>query len=239
MGNRLASGVVFAAMMQSDSPFAGGIVISPVTDLLNYNPIRITRYMDRNGVTAGYKTNQAIGNVKSIKGKLLLVHAMNDGDNPVENTNKLVRDTPFKDNKSLENIILHADGPLYNNAAQAWNHDFYWHCFAANGGGMPHGKLAERIDKCFGSFDEFKTKFAIAATSLFGSGWIWLVENGDGTLEIFPTANADNPLRYGRNPILTCDVWEHAYYLDYQNRRADSLNSLWDIIDWSVIGSRF
>ena len=134
--------------------------------------------------------------------------------------------------------MLHSDGNLYNNAAQAWNHDFYWHCFSPKGGGMPNGVLAEKIEKDFGSFDEFKTKFAIAATSLFGSGWIWLVENNDGRLEIFPTANADNPLRFGRNPILVCDVWEHAYYLDKQNRRTEYVNEFWDKIDWDAATAR-
>ena len=156
----------------------------------------------------------------------------------IENTNKLIRDTHFKDCKNLEDIVLHSDGNLYNNAAQAWNHDFYWHCFSPTGGGMPNGVLAEKIEKDFGSFDEFKTKFAIAATSLFGSGWVWLVENSDGKLEIFPTANADNPLRFGRNPILVCDVWEHAYYLDKQNRRAEYVNEFWDKIDGSSATNR-
>lgn len=156
----------------------------------------------------------------------------------IENTNKLIRDTHFKDCKNLEDIVLHSDGNLYNNAAQAWNHDFYWHCFSPTGGGMPNGVLAEKIEKDFGSFDEFKTKFAIAATSLFGSGWVWLVENSDGKLEIFPTANSDNPLRFGRNPILVCDVWEHAYYLDKQNRRAEYVNEFWDKIDWSSATNR-
>lgn len=156
----------------------------------------------------------------------------------IENTNKLIRDTHFKDCKNLEDIVLHSDGSLYNNAAQAWNHDFYWHCFSPTGGGMPDGVLAEKIENDFGSFDEFKTKFAIVATSLFGSGWIWLVENNDGKLEIFPTANADNPLRFGRNPILVCDVWEHAYYLDKQNRRAEYVNEFWDKIDWKAATAR-
>ena len=156
----------------------------------------------------------------------------------IENTNKLIGDTHFKDCKNLEDIVLHSDGSLYNNAAQAWNHDFYWHCFSPTGGGMPDGVLAEKIEKDFGSFDEFKTKFAIVATSLFGSGWIWLVENNDGKLEIFPTANADNPLRFGRNPILVCDVWEHAYYLDKQNRRAEYVNEFWDKIDWKAATAR-
>ena len=156
----------------------------------------------------------------------------------IENTNKLVRGTHFKDCKNLEDIVLRADGSLFNNAAQAWNHNFYWHCFSPTGGGMPNGVLFEKIEKDFGSFDEFKTKFAIAATSLFGSGWIWLVENSDGKLEIFTTANADNPLRFGRNPILVCDVWEHAYYLDKQNRRAEYVNEFWDKIDWNTATKR-
>ena len=156
----------------------------------------------------------------------------------IENTNKLISNGHFKNCKSLEELILHASGSLYNNAAQAWNHDFYWHCFSPSGGGAPDAILSQRIDNDFGSFDEFKTKFAIAATTLFGSGWVWLVENSDGKLEIFPTSNADNPLRFGRNPILVCDVWEHAYYLDKQNRRAEYVNEFWDKIDWKAAVAR-
>ncbi|MBR5784062.1 MAG: superoxide dismutase [Bacteroidales bacterium] len=156
----------------------------------------------------------------------------------IENTNKYVRDTHFQNSNNLEELVLHADGILFNNAAQAWNHTFYWHCFSPTGGGMPTGTLANRIDRDFGSFDEFKTKFAIAATSLFGSGWVWLVEKTDGKLEILPTANAENPLRFERNPILTCDVWEHAYYLDKQNRRAEYVNEFWDKVDWKAAEKR-
>ncbi len=155
----------------------------------------------------------------------------------VENVNKLVQDSYFQDS-NLEDIIKHADGALFNNAAQAWNHTFYWNCFSPDGGGIPEGVLAEKINHAFGSFDEFKTKFAIAATSLFGSGWVWLVENKDKSLEIFSTSNAGNPLRFDKNPLITCDVWEHAYYLDRQNRRADYVVEFWDKIDWGAAAER-
>lgn len=121
---------------------------------------------------------------------------------------------------TLESLIGEADGSLFNNAAQVWNHDFYWNSLSPNGGGQPGGELAEAIRRSFGSFEAFTTSFADAAKSHFGSGWAWLVSDNDGALSIVHTSDADNPLRQGLAPILTIDVWEHAYYLDHQNQRA-------------------
>lgn len=156
----------------------------------------------------------------------------------IENLNKLIEGTVYAD-MDLEEIIRRSDGALFNNASQAWNHIFYFFSFSPNGGGEPHGKLREAIDRDFGSFDEFKKQFVDAGVKLFGSGWVWLSRDDEGKLVITQGPNAGNPLTEGLTPILTFDVWEHAYYLDYQNRRADSLNALWNIIDWEVVESRF
>lgn len=156
----------------------------------------------------------------------------------IDNLNNLIKDTKYED-MNLEDIIRLSDGPLFNNASQAWNHIFYFFSFSSDGGGEPDGELAEAINNQFGSFDEFKKAFVEAGVKLFGSGWVWLSKDGKGRLFITQGRNAENPLTQGLIPLLCFDVWEHAYYLDYQNRRADLLNSLWDIIDWSVIGSRF
>ncbi len=156
----------------------------------------------------------------------------------IDNLNKLVESTEFED-AELEDIIRKADGPLLNNAAQAWNHIFYFFSFSPDGGGRPTGELAKAIDRDFGSFEQFKKEFTEAGTKLFGSGWVWLSSDNNGKLVITQESNAGNPLRKGLNPILTFDVWEHAYYLDYQNRRADALESLWDKIDWNVVGERY
>ena len=140
----------------------------------------------------------------------------------------------------LEEIIEQApEGALLNNASQAWNHIFYFFTLSPDGGGKPTGRLAQAIDRDFGSFDEFKKAFVDAGIGLFGSGWVWLASDSNGKLFIIQGLNAQNPLRDGLQPLLTFDVWEHAYYLDYQNRRADALNKLWDIVDWSIIESRY
>lgn len=156
----------------------------------------------------------------------------------VNNLNNLVQGTPFE-NATLEEIVSKADGPIFNNAAQVWNHTFYFGSFSPKGGGTPMGALAKAIEGEFGSIDAFKEAFNKAATTLFGSGWAWLVKTTDGKLAIVQTSNAECPLRKGQTPILTCDVWEHAYYLDYQNRRPDYIASFWNIIDWDVVGKRF
>ena len=156
----------------------------------------------------------------------------------VNNLNTLVKGTPFE-NASLEEIIRQADGPIFNNAAQTWNHTFYFMQFSPKGKNAPDGQLAEAIRTQWQSLDTFKEEFNKAGAALFGSGWVWLVKNPDGTPAIVKTTNADNPMRNGQKPLLTFDVWEHAYYLDYQNRRADYLNALWNILDWKVIEERF
>ena len=156
----------------------------------------------------------------------------------IDNLNKLIRDTEWEDT-ALEDIIRTANGPLFNNASQAWNHIFYFFSFNPDGGGEPTGDLAEAIKREFGSFEEFKRLFEEAGTGLFGSGWVWLSQDKDGKLFITQGPNAATPLTQGLTPILTFDVWEHAYYLDYQNRRAEALHKLWDIVDWNVVGSRY
>ncbi len=156
----------------------------------------------------------------------------------VTNLNKLVPGTEFE-NATLEEIIRKATGGIFNNGAQIWNHTFYWHCLKPNGGGEPSGKLAEAIVQKFGSFAEFKDKFSTAAATLFGSGWAWLVKTPEGKLEIVQESNAGNPLRNGNIPLLTCDVWEHAYYLDKQNRRPDYISDFWKLVDWDAVAQRF
>lgn len=156
----------------------------------------------------------------------------------IDNLNKLIKDTDYAD-MQLEDIIRQATGPLFNNASQAWNHIFYFFTFSPDGGGEPEGELRKAIDKQFGSFDNFKKEFETAGATLFGSGWVWLSKDNDGKLFITQGPNATNPLRDGLIPLLTFDVWEHAYYLDYQNRRPDALKALWDIVDWDIVESRY
>ena len=139
----------------------------------------------------------------------------------------------------LEDIIRTVDGSLFNNASQTWNHIFYFFQFSPSGRREPEGRLREKIDETFGSFDDFKKRMEEAGASLFGSGWVWLSTDEDGKLFLTQGQNADNPLRQGLKPILTFDVWEHAYYLDYQNMRASYLHALWDIIDWDIIERRY
>lgn len=155
----------------------------------------------------------------------------------VDKVNKLKEGTPFED-ASLEDIIRKADGGLFNNGAQVWNHTFYWNCLKPGGSGEPSGKLQEAIEKEFGSFEKFKEKFTEAATTLFGSGWTWLVQTAEGKLEIIKKSNADNPLRDGHTPLLTCDMWEHAFYLDRQNRKPEYLEAFWSLVDWDAVASR-
>lgn len=156
----------------------------------------------------------------------------------IDNLNALIKDTRFED-MSLEEIITESDGALFNNASQAWNHIFYFFGLNPEGGGEPGGDLRKAIDRDFGSFEQFKEDFVKAGVGLFGSGWVWLASDTDGKLFIQALGNAGNPMTSGLTPLLTFDVWEHAYYLDYQNRRADALRALWDIVDWDVVESRY
>ena len=156
----------------------------------------------------------------------------------VNNLNNLVKGTEFE-NASLIAIVNSSEGGIFNNAAQVWNHTFYFEQFDKNKQAKPSGTLADAINQTFDSFDEFKDKFSTASKTLFGSGWAWLVKKNNGSLDIIQTSNANNPIREGYIPILTCDVWEHAYYLDYQNKRPDYISNFWNIIDWEVISGRY
>jgi Fe-Mn family superoxide dismutase len=136
---------------------------------------------------------------------------------------------------SLEEIIQKSSGGIFNNAAQVWNHTFYWNCLSPNGGGEPTGELENTITEQFGSFAQFKEKFTNAAVTLFGSGWAWLVKNADGSLAVEAMSNAGNPLKEGKTALLTCDVWEHAYYIDYRNARAKYVEAFWNLVNWNFV----
>lgn len=156
----------------------------------------------------------------------------------IDNLNRLIKGTEYEDS-DLEDIIMHAKGALFNNASQAWNHIFYFFTFSPDGRREPTGELRAAIDRDFGSFEKFKEAFVEAGVGLFGSGWVWLSRDEKGKLLITQGSNAGNPLTDGLTPLLTFDVWEHAYYLDYQNRRADALKQLWDIVDWEIVEDRY
>jgi Fe-Mn family superoxide dismutase len=152
----------------------------------------------------------------------------------VANLNKLIAGTEFE-KMTLEEIVKKATGGIFNNAAQHWNHSFYWNCLSAKGDGEPAGDLEAAIKNSFGSFEQFKEKFTTSATTLFGSGWTWLVKNADGSLAIENGSNADNPLKAGKSALLTCDIWEHAYYIDYRNARAKYLEAFWKVVNWKFV----
>lgn len=153
----------------------------------------------------------------------------------VNKLNGLVEENPSLAGKSLEELIKTQKGGVFNNAAQVWNHTFYWNSMSPNGGGEPTGELAKAIDKAFGSFEAFKKQFSDAAGGQFGSGWAWLSKNADGDLIIEATGNAGNPMTLGHTPLLTCDVWEHAYYIDYRNARADYVQAFWKLVNWEFV----
>jgi len=156
----------------------------------------------------------------------------------VTNLNNLVTGTEFED-ASLEDIVMKSSGGIFNNAAQVWNHTFYWNGLSPNGGGQPTGALADAINSAYGSFDEFKAAFIKSGVGNFGSGWTWLVKNKGGSVEIVNTSNAANPLRDSKQPLLTIDVWEHAYYIDYRNARPKYLDEIWSLINWDFVASNF
>jgi superoxide dismutase, Fe-Mn family len=156
----------------------------------------------------------------------------------VDNLNKLIPGTEFE-KMSLEDIIKKATGGVFNNAAQIWNHSFYWNCLSPSGGGEPTGALLTAINKSFGTFAQFKEKFTAAATSLFGSGWVWLVKNADGSLAIESASNAGTPVKDNKKAVLTCDVWEHAYYIDYRNARAKYVEAYWKLVNWQFAAQNF
>jgi Fe-Mn family superoxide dismutase len=149
----------------------------------------------------------------------------------VDNLNKMIVGTEFAD-ADLETIVRKAQGGMFNNAAQIWNHTFYWNSLSPGGGGEPAGKLADAIVKAFGSFAALKEEFSKAAIGTFGSGWAWLVQRPDGTLAIVSTSNAATPITGNDKPLLTCDVWEHAYYIDYRNARAKYVEAFWSLANW-------
>ncbi|NOY71463.1 MAG: superoxide dismutase [Fe] [Gammaproteobacteria bacterium] len=155
----------------------------------------------------------------------------------VTNLNKLLEGSD-QANLSLEELIKQSSGGIFNNAAQIWNHTFYWNCLSPNGGGEPEGSLSGAINQAFGSFESFKTEFTKTAITTFGSGWAWLVQNSDGTLALKSTSNAATPLTENVTPILTCDVWEHAYYIDYRNARPTYLENFWKMVNWQFASSQ-
>jgi len=156
----------------------------------------------------------------------------------VDKLNQLVPGTEWAES-SLDDIIRKAKpGPLFNNAAQHWNHSFYWNCLSPKGGGEPAGKLADELRRAFGDLEGFKREFSEAALAVFGSGWTWLVRKPRGGLAIEKTPNADNPLMRGETALLTCDVWEHAYYIDYRNSRPNYLKAFWQVVNWEFAGTQ-
>jgi Fe-Mn family superoxide dismutase len=156
----------------------------------------------------------------------------------VTNLNNLAKGTEFEA-MPLEDVVRKSQGGMFNNAAQIWNHTFYWNSLAPKGGGEPSGKLADAVKKSFGTFGDFKDKFSQAAVGTFGSGWAWLVRRPDGTLGIVSTSNAATPLTGPDQPLLTCDVWEHAYYIDYRNARAKYVEAFWNLVNWDFAASQF
>jgi len=157
----------------------------------------------------------------------------------VTKLNDLVVGTPVE-NQTLEQVIkTSATGPIFNNAAQVWNHSFYWECLSPKGGGEPTGKLMDAIKKSFGDFAAFKDQFTKVAIGTFGSGWAWLVKNPHGGLEIISTSNAATPLTTDNKALLTCDVWEHAYYIDYRNARPKYMDAFWKLVNWDFVASNY
>jgi Fe-Mn family superoxide dismutase len=156
----------------------------------------------------------------------------------VTNLNNLIKGTEFE-NLSLEEIIKKSQGGVFNNSAQVWNHTFFWNCMKPNGGGAPTGKVADAINAKWGSFDKFKEEFQKSAVGNFGSGWTWLVKKTDGSVDIVNTSNAGTPLTTDNKALLTVDVWEHAYYIDYRNARPKFVESWWNIVNWDFVNQNF
>jgi Fe-Mn family superoxide dismutase len=156
----------------------------------------------------------------------------------VTNLNNLIPGTEFE-NASLEDIVMKSEGGIFNNGAQIWNHTFYFNCMGPNGGGEPTGALADAINTAFGSFADFKEKFSTSGATNFGSGWTWLVKNSDGSVEIVNTTGAGNPMRDGKTPLLTMDVWEHAYYIDKRNARPAYIADFFNVINWDFVAENF
>ncbi|MGD8569096.1 MAG: Fe-Mn family superoxide dismutase [Gammaproteobacteria bacterium] len=156
----------------------------------------------------------------------------------VDKLNGLIPGTEFE-SASLEDIIKNASGGIFNNGAQIWNHTFYWNCLTPDSSGKPSGDLAKSIDAAFGDFNKFKEQFSQSAANNFGSGWTWLVKNASGEVEIVNTSNAANPMTDNKTPLLTCDVWEHAYYIDYRNARPKYVEAFWNLVNWDFVAQNF
>lgn len=156
----------------------------------------------------------------------------------VTNLNKMVPGTEFE-GATLEEIVMKSSGGVFNNAAQIWNHTFYWHCLSPNGGGQPTGTLLDAINQKFGDFETFKEQFSQTAVTTFGSGWGWLVKNTDGSIDLASTSNAGTPMTSNQTALLTCDVWEHAYYIDYRNARPKYLDAFWNLVNWEFVAKNF
>ncbi|MFR9620557.1 MAG: superoxide dismutase [Rikenellaceae bacterium] len=174
----------------------------------------------------------------AISRRMLTLHHDKHYQGYVDTLNRLIENTPYA-NMSLEEIVNQAEGNIFNNAAQAWNHEFYFAQFSHTPQPMPGERLLEALGRSFGSFEYFRATVLEAATSLFGSGWVWLVADSKDDLALIRESNAGNPMGRGYRPMLTIDVWEHAYYVDYENRRAEAVRALWSIIDWHVIDRRY
>jgi Fe-Mn family superoxide dismutase len=156
----------------------------------------------------------------------------------VTNLNNLIKGTEFE-SASLEDIIRKASSGIFNNAAQVWNHTFYWNCLSPKGGGAPTGALGAAIDKQWGSFAAFKEAFSKSAVGNFGSGWTWLVKKANASVDVVNTSNAATPLTGTDKPLMTCDVWEHAYYIDYRNARPKYVESFWNLVNWDFVSKNF
>ena len=176
--------------------------------------------------------------VPHISEETLVYHYGKHHQTYVTNLNNLIPGTEF-DGLTLEEIIVKSSGPIFNNAAQVWNHTFYWNSLTPKGGGLPTGALANAINTTFGSFEKFKEEFTKCAVTTFGSGWAWLVKNTDGSLALVSTSNAGCPLTTGQTPLLTCDVWEHAYYIDYRNARPSYLEAFWALVNWDFAAANY
>ena len=176
-----------------------------------------------------------------ISAKTLKFHHGKHLQTYINNTNKLLEDEKYSDYHTMTDILLNAEGVLYNNAAQVWNHNFYFFSFSPKGGNgpSPDSLLYKAICDQWETIEAFQEIFVAQGVSLFGSGWVWLCQNKDGFLEILQTKNGDTPLTNGKIPLLTFDVWEHAYYLDYQNDRKKHLSNLWNIVDWRIVEKRY
>ncbi len=215
------------------------ILISGTTNIKannKYNNFKNTKTMKFEKVALPYSTD-ALEPV--ISKETIELHYGKHLQAYVDNLNRLIVGTKFENIDDLITIVKESDGAIFNNAGQVLNHNLYFTSFKKNGGGEPKGKLAEAINAQYGSFEKFKEEFSAAAVGLFGSGWAWLAKDKDGKLSIEKESNAGNPVTKDLTPILGFDVWEHSYYLDYQNRRADHIKAIWDIIDWDVVSSRY